>query len=880
MKKILSFLLCAVLLLSWSVAVYAVEGEDVIQIGSLEEFLTFAENCRLDSYSTGKSFLLTTDIDLTGVDFDGIPVFCGSFDGGYHSITGLKITSAGSSKGLFRYVQSGAVVKNLHVQADVLPTGTRTYVGGIAGTNSGILERCTFQGSVRAAEYAGGIAGINRQSGRIIGCTASGTVSAFHFSGGITGSNEGAVTGCTNDAGINLTAQQNQIGIGDITLDNFTNTESATATTDIGGIAGSSSGTILACTNRGQVGYPHMGYNVGGIVGLQSGYVADCQNYGKICGRKEVGGIAGQQEPQVIIRYDTDTLQLLKVQFAVLSNLIDKAVANGDANTATIRNLIHNIEKHITEVEDAIAYLQKALEEPKFEDLQSYADALTSIRDAIDGIETSLGKLWDAVGDTTADLEQDMAAITEQMAVIEEILNNADSHLGGQIFDISDQDTPEDLVSKIENCVNYGAIGADLNAGGIVGAIVFENDLDPEEDISVVGDTTLNAVGNIRSVILMCRNSGAVTAKNQRIGGIVGWLSLGLVKDCTHTGKLDNPTAHHVGGIAGESLGFIRTCKVKSVISGDVYVGGIAGSGTIVSDCFAMVELLGNEFQGGILGQAQEGYHEIEAPIAGNFYLQFGVDFGAIDGISYGGIAQGLDQDAFFAQAGSNLFDQVTIRFIADGEVVQEVVLEAGSALQELPKVPEKDGYSGQWQGIDALNFDRIFFDLQINAEYISYSSVIRADLSDEKGRPILLLQGDFGLSANATLMELPTFTGLREGEKLINAWEFSMAGCVNLYGGRLLLPKDADAAQVMLMVQDKDGKWAQRVFTVDGSYAVFSLSAGDTGLALVLTPKTSVFTPEILMAAGAGALVVLMVVLTVTLIRGKRKKTSKNETE
>lgn len=880
MKKFLSFLLCVLLLSTWIVPGFAEEGEDVIHIGSLEEFLAFAENCRLDSFSQGKAFLLTADIDLAGTDFDGIPIFCGTFDGGYHHIKGLKITSSGSSKGLFRYVESGAIVRNLHAEGVVIPTGSRAYVGGIAGTNSGTIERCTFSGTVTASEHAGGIAGINKPSGRMIGCTASGTVSAFHFSGGITGSNEGTVSGCTNDAGINLTAQQNQIGIGDITLDNITNTESAAATTDIGGIAGFSSGTILACTNRGNVGYPHMGYNVGGIVGLQSGYVADCQNYGKICGRKEVGGIAGQQEPQVIIRYDTDTLQILKAQFAVLSDLIDKAAANGDANTATIRNLIHKIEKHMQKAEEAIEYLRTALKEPKFEDLQNYADALTTIRDSLEGIEESLGKLYDAIGDTTEDLQRDLAAIIEQMAVIEEILNNADSHLGGQIFDISDQDTPEDLVSKIENCVNYASVGADLNVGGIVGAIVFENDLDPEEDISIVGDTTLNAVGNIRSVILGCRNSGEVNAKSQRIGGIVGWLSLGLVKNCTYTGKLDNSTAHHVGGIAGESLGFIRSCKVKSVISGDAHVGGIAGSGTIVSDSFAMVELFGNEFRGGILGQAQEGYHEVEEPIIGNYYLQFGVDFGAIDGISYAGKAQGLSQEDFFTQAGNSLFDKVTIRFLADGEVVQELILEAGSSLKELPVVPEKNGYSGQWQDMDTLDLDSIYFDLQLHAEYISYSSTIGSDLTDGKGRPILLLQGDFALGATAVITELPNFTGLLEGQKLVNAWEFTIKECVDLYGGRLLLPVDTDMEQIILMVRDKDGKWGQRVYTVDGSYAVFSLAPGDDGIALVQTPKTTIFTPEVLMAAGAGALVVLMVVLTVVLIRRKTKKKPTEETE
>ena len=48
-------------------------------------------------------------------------------------------------------------------------------------------------------------------------------------------------------------------------------------TIDSGGIAGLSTGIIQYCTNKGSVGYEHVGYNVGGIVGRQSGYVYACE---------------------------------------------------------------------------------------------------------------------------------------------------------------------------------------------------------------------------------------------------------------------------------------------------------------------------------------------------------------------------------------------------------------------------------------------------------------------------------------------------------------------------------------------------------------------------------------------------------------------------
>ena len=71
----------------------------------------------------------------------------------------------------------------------------------------------------------------------------------------------------------------------------------------------------------------------------------------------------------------------------------------------------------------------------------------------------------------------------------------------------------------MEGCKNYGPVQADLNAGGIVGAVAIESDLDPEADVSFSGDSSLNFAGELRAVILGCRNSSSVTGKKQNIGG-------------------------------------------------------------------------------------------------------------------------------------------------------------------------------------------------------------------------------------------------------------------------------------------------------------------------------------------------------------------------
>ena len=65
--------------------------EQTIRIQSPEDLIRLAEDCRLDSYSLGLTVKLTRDLDMTGYDFEGIPVFSGTFEGGGYRITGWQI---------------------------------------------------------------------------------------------------------------------------------------------------------------------------------------------------------------------------------------------------------------------------------------------------------------------------------------------------------------------------------------------------------------------------------------------------------------------------------------------------------------------------------------------------------------------------------------------------------------------------------------------------------------------------------------------------------------------------------------------------------------------------------------------------------------------
>lgn len=107
-------LLAAVMTLSLTfshgVPVVYADGEN-ITVASVEKLEELAKNCKLDTWSQGKTVTLTADLDLTGSDFTSIPTFGGTFDGGGHTISGLTFDGDGSNEGFFRYVQESATVK-------------------------------------------------------------------------------------------------------------------------------------------------------------------------------------------------------------------------------------------------------------------------------------------------------------------------------------------------------------------------------------------------------------------------------------------------------------------------------------------------------------------------------------------------------------------------------------------------------------------------------------------------------------------------------------------------------------------------------------------------------------------------------------------------
>lgn len=870
MRKIFSLLLCAMLLLSLTLPCAAAGDAPDMTIGSLDEFLQFAEDCRLDSFSQDKVVWLNVDLDLTGVEVTAIPWFGGTFVGNGHTISGLKINENGSVLGLFRYISESGTVRNLTVKAEIVPGGSREQIGGIAGNNAGVIENCRFEGSVSGSSFVGGIAGTNTATGRISGCTVKATLSGSHFVGGMAGINHGIVEDCENLGDINATAQQNQVDISDITIGTIVGTESVTNVTDIGGIVGNNPGTIRNCVNRGAVGYRQMGYNIGGIAGSHSGYLADCGNYGAVSGRKDVGGIVGQAEPWVQVIFDTDTMQILKAELTVLSGLIEKLTTNTENNVENIENLLNLLEKYRNDAETAVENLTK----PELQQPEVYLENLEKLADSLAKMEETLRKLSGAAEEASEELKADIEAVSRQMDVISALLENGEENLGGTVEDTSDLDTEEDLAAKIQGCINIGAVAADRNAGGIVGAMGFENDLDPEDDVSVSGAESLNVTTGVRCVVTACVNSGAVEGKKANAGGLVGLQSLGLVKDGVHAGTVAGDD--YVGGIVGRSEGFIRACAARGGVTGGQFVGGIAGSGKIVSDCRSMVTPMADEKMGAVLGVMAE-----DAELTGNVYTPLGRDPGAVDGISYDGKAQPMELEAFLALEGlPEAFLQVSVRFLFEDGQEQVITLIPGGTLtmDMIPEVPQKKAFVGAWKGLKDAELERVMTDMAFALEYTPY--LITVASSETAGdKPVVLVQGSFHPETVLQLTEVKTGLKVSEGGKLLNAWQFGVPEDSHVHGVRVLIPAGADVTAMEVQVH-REGKWQQAEFTVDGSYLAVTLECGDDGVALVQLEKGTPWWHWAILGAGALLILLIPTVCIVCAVRKKKKKAAAAVTE
>lgn len=375
----------------WIPCFAVAQQSQTLHITSVKEFQVFAQNCTEEAYSQGLKVVLDCDLDLSGYDSISVPVFCGIFDGAHHTIRGYQDHGKGSDRGLFRYIQSNAIIQSLTVEGTMEPGGTKSGLGMIAGRNKGMIRSCAVQGRIIGDESVGGIVGVNEASGVVLDCVNQAVVSASTNAGGIVGRSEGRIVNCVNQG--------------------MVNTEGEQAATNTGGIAGKSTGIIEHCTNSAEIGYQHIGYNTGGIVGSQNGITIRCANNAAIYGRKDVGGIVGQFEPDINFTYGAAPMDVLDTALDGLSDLMGQMVdqvsqAAGDSiDDFGIMN-------------EAMDSIRQTAHEAGTE---AITDAETMIDDVYQAAQSIHLRLDGVIGDTDGFIQQtnyNMEQVNQQMQMV------------------------------------------------------------------------------------------------------------------------------------------------------------------------------------------------------------------------------------------------------------------------------------------------------------------------------------------------------------------------------------------------------------------------------------------------------------------------------
>ena len=318
---------------------YGDGSAETFTLNTAEDLAGLASLVNSGTSFSGKTVYLADDINLADLGWtpigyrtdyvtDGTRPFEGIFDGGYHRISGLKITEnnihTGTSSeenafvGLFGYIYGGTVVKNVIVEGDITITLTESslydtvYAGGVVGYpyGSGLarVENCSSDVSITITNnkksgvvHAGGIAG-HAFSSTFVNTSSTGFVSATGYSikvGGLVGSHVGA-------SGNTLSYITNCYATGDVT---GTTPEGNSYQVDTGGLVGFSQLTtsIINCYATGDVtssGIENTNrVTAGGIIGYTETeiHIRDCFATGDVSGTGKcsnyfvgVGGLVGR----------------------------------------------------------------------------------------------------------------------------------------------------------------------------------------------------------------------------------------------------------------------------------------------------------------------------------------------------------------------------------------------------------------------------------------------------------------------------------------------------------------------------------------------------------------------------------------------------------
>ncbi len=473
-----------------------------------------------------------------------------------------------------------------------------------------------------------------------------------------------------------------------------------------------------------------------------------------------------------------------------------KALDEMDAAASGFRGALSELTAALGDMKSLVGYL-RSQDRLQFKTLGDETDAeADALYDAMRGVSDQLELLnrdVSASSDTVLeDVRQINRRFTALMNTLLDVVEDAEGVSASSVVeDTSDEDIEEAVNGKILLCSNSGEIAGDIDAGGIAGAMMVYNELDPENDAESVS-SAFHRRYELKCVLQDCVNTGAVTGKRDNVGSVCGSATLGVISGCEAYGAAESEDGDCVGGIAGYGDAVVRKCWAKCALSGAQYVGGIVGSGRTershlrVEDCRALVQAAdGARYAGSILG-ADTGV------VSGNLFVSDVLP--GINRVSERGRAEPVTYAQLLAEDGvPRAFQSFTLRFVADGQTVRTERFDYGASLDSsvFPAIPAREGQFARW---DRTELKDLRFDTVVTAVYEPRVAALESGMTRSAARPVFLIEGAFDDAAS--LEASPAVYDFSEGRNNLFSRLRSYRRTL-LEQWQLLLPEDGAPSRI-----------------------------------------------------------------------------------
>lgn len=267
------------------------------------------------NYTLGRDIDASNSDQLNnGQGFDPVKnqysAFSGSLDGNDHTISGLTINrSTESGVGLIGETSEEASITDISLR-DITVNGSQG-VGGLVGRNYGTIQNGTVTGTLNGYDpgptSVGGLVGINFQAGHIEHAKTMGAVNGSSAIGGLAGTNNGviqhSIAASSVRGGQFLGGLVGSHGLGtirNVTASGAVNgieAASIRGSSEIGGLIGVSNGPVRGATATGNVNGSDI---VGGLIGKNIDSIQYTKATGTVTGKEYVGGLIGQNSAGTI----------------------------------------------------------------------------------------------------------------------------------------------------------------------------------------------------------------------------------------------------------------------------------------------------------------------------------------------------------------------------------------------------------------------------------------------------------------------------------------------------------------------------------------------------------------------------------------------------